>query len=248
VPHHLLDLVDPGEPFHAARWADAARGALAAVHGRGRLPVIVGGTGLYLRALTRGLFEAPPSDPAIRARHEAEAQAIGVPALHARLAAVDPEAAATILPGDLLRISRALEVFEQTGVPISVLRRQARPPEPLALFTVVLDPPLAELRGRIAGRVATMMAAGFLDEVRWLRAAGFGQTRALDAIGYRQVGQHLDGVLALDEAVLAIERVTVAYARRQRTWFRKEDAAVRTSIPPDPEQLSALIARWAGLG
>jgi tRNA dimethylallyltransferase len=247
VPHHLLDLVDPGEPFHAARWADAARAVLPAIRGRRRLPIIVGGTGLYFRALTRGLFEAPPSDPAIRARHEAEAQALGVPALHRRLAAVDPEAAAAILPGDLLRISRALEVFEQTGAPISALRRQAPPPEPLALFTVVLDPPLGELRGQIARRVEAMMAAGFLDEVRRLRAAGFGQTRALEAIGYRQLGQHLDGALSLEEARLAIERVTVGYARRQRTWFRKEDAALRVSLPPDAGTLSDLIARWAGL-
>jgi tRNA dimethylallyltransferase len=227
VPHHLLDLVDPGEPFHAARWAELARQVIGAVSGRGRLPVIVGGTGLYFRALVRGLFEAPPPDPVRRARHEQEARALGVPALHARLAAVDPEAAARILPNDLLRISRALEIHEQTGVPLSVLHRQAPAPAPLALYTVLLDPPLAALRPAIADRVDAMMAAGFLDEVQALRAAGHGATRALAGLGYRQLGQHLDGALGLAEAVEQIKRVTVGYARRQRTWFRKEHADMR---------------------
>jgi tRNA dimethylallyltransferase len=244
-PHHLLDLVSPGEPFHAAAWAARAHAAIAEVTGRGRLPIIVGGTGLYFRALTRGLFEAPPSDPEIRARHQAEAATGGVEALHRRLQAVDPEAAATILPGDLLRISRALEVYEQTGVPITDLRRRGTPPPPLRLFAVVFELPTPALRGRITARVEAMMAAGFLDEVRALRAAGFGGTRALQALGYRQLGAHLDGALSLEAAVAEIERTTFAYARRQRTWFRKEPATLRAEGPPDVAGLAGAIAAWA---
>jgi len=244
-PHHLLDLVSPGEPFHAAAWATAARVAIAAVSARGRMPIIVGGTGLYFRALTRGLFEAPPSDPALRARHQAEAAAGGVESLYRRLVAVDPTAAAVILPGDLLRISRALEVYEQTGTTITELRRQGPTPPRLRLYTVILDPPTPVLRPRIEARVEAMMAAGFLDEVRTLRAAGFGGARALQALGYRQLGAHLDGALSLEQAVVETRQTTFAYARRQRTWFRKETATLRSEAPPEAAPLGDAIARWA---
>jgi tRNA dimethylallyltransferase len=245
-PHHLCDLVNPGEPFHAAAWAEAARAAIAGVTARGRLPIIVGGTGLYYRALTRGLFEAPPSDPEIRARHQAEATAAGVEGLYRRLQGIDPQAAATILPGDLLRISRALEVYEQTGVPISELRRRATAVPPLRLYGVIFDMPTPELRARIEARVEAMMAAGFLEEVRGLRAVGFGQTRALQALGYRELGLCLDGALTLEAAVAETKRTTVAYARRQRTWFRKEQATLRAESAPDPAAVADAVARWAG--
>jgi tRNA dimethylallyltransferase len=242
--HHLLDLVSPGEPFDAASWAACARAAIAEVTGRGRLPVIVGGTGLYFRALTRGLFDAPPSDPAIRTRHQAEAAAEGVPALHRRLALIDPEAAAHILPGDLLRVSRALEIHQQTGQTITERRRHGPLPPPLAVYTVVLDPARPRLRARVEQRVAAMMTAGFLDEVRALRSAGFGPARALQAIGYRQLGDHLDGRRSLADAVADIGRATVAYARRQRTWFRKEAAALRLPDDPVPAEVATRVADW----
>jgi tRNA dimethylallyltransferase len=243
-PHHLLDLVTPAEPFHAAAWAERARVVLAEVAERGALPIIVGGTGLYFRALTRGLFEAPPSDPEIRARHRAEAERLGVAALHRRLAEVDPEAAARILAGDLLRISRALEVHEQTGQTITERQRQVSPPPALRLYTVVLDPPPARLRERVEARVAAMMDAGFLDEVRALRAAGYGATRALQAIGYRQLGEHLDGGRPLADAIGEITRATVAYGRRQRTWFRREPVTLRAPEPPEPDALAAAVSAW----
>ncbi len=246
--HHLLDLVDPGEPFSAASWAARARVALAEVTGRGRLPVIVGGTGLYFRALTAGLFEAPPADPAIRARHQVEAAAIGVPALYARLAGIDPTAAAGILPNDLLRTSRALEVFEQTGVPISELRRRAEPPPPLRLFTIVLEPALDDLRAAIGRRVDAMMAAGFLDEVRALRARGFASTRALAGLGYLPLSRHLDGAVSLAAAVEETRRTTAAYARRQRTWFRRETAALRATSVHAVAALAEIIAQWRAGG
>ena len=238
-PHHLLDLVDPGEPFHAAVWATRAREAIDDIHTRGRLPIIVGGTGLYFRALRAGLFDAPPPDPAIRARHQAEAAAVGIFALHRRLQEIDPDAAANILPGDLLRTSRALEVYEQTGVPITELRQRAATPLlPWRLFVVILDYPLDKLRPLIHSRVERMMAAGFLAEVEALRKAGFGQTRALASLGYKQLGQHLEGVLTLPDAVAQTKSTTAAYARRQRTWFRREQADLRAAEPPDPDTLA----------
>jgi tRNA dimethylallyltransferase len=242
IPHHLLDLVDPGDPFHAARWAELAQSAITAIAARGHLPIVVGGTGLYLRALVKGLFQAPPSDPGIRARHLAEAAALGVPALHDRLAAVDALLAARILRQDLVRISRGLEVFEQTGVPLSELQRRAQPAAPGRRFTVLLDPPMLALRPSIEARVDSMMSAGFLDEVRGLHQGGFGATRALAAIGYRQLREHLAGELDLAEAVAAIKRATVAYARRQRTWFRKEQRDVVLTEAPRVADLAASIA------
>ena len=243
VPHHLLDVVAPDASFHAAMWADTARTAIEDIRARGRLPVIVGGTGLYFRALVRGLFSAPPSDPSIRARHEVEARAGGTPALHTRLAAIDPPAAARILPNDLLRISRALEVFEQTGVPLTELQRTAMPPVPLRLFTIILEPELPQLRTAIDRRVDAMMTAGFLAEVEGLRAAGYGPTRALAGLGYRQLGLLLDGALDRSSAVAETKRVTSAYARRQRTWFRKESADLRGAGPLPWDGLADSIAQ-----
>jgi tRNA dimethylallyltransferase len=251
-PHHLLDLVDPDQPFHAAAWAERARLAIAEVTARGRLPIVVGGTGLYFRALTAGLFDAPPSDPMLRARHRAEAAASGVEALHQRLREIDPAAAAGILPGDLVRISRALEVWEQTGVPISELRRRAAAPAPLRVYRVLVDPEMAVLRGRIEARVDEMMAAGFLAEVQRLVAAGFGAARAVrGGLGYRQLLGHLEGAHGLPEAVAETKRATIAYARRQRTWFRgKERPTLRVPVgdlaAAQGDEVAQAIAAWRG--
>jgi tRNA dimethylallyltransferase len=243
-PHHLLDLVRPDEPFHAARWAALAAPAIAGIAARGRLPIVVGGTGLYYRALTVGLFDAPPPDESIRARHRAlAAEGGGVEALHGQLAALDPATAAAIAPRDLVRISRALELYEQTGDTVSALKERQRRPPPWRPYAIVLDPPLDELRRRIAARVAGMMAAGFLDEVRALRAAGYGASaRPMQALGYRQLGEHLDGTCTLDEAVGATIAATAVYARRQRTWFRKEAAAARLPAEPAVAELVTAIA------
>ena len=243
VPHHALDLVRPNETFQAARWAAVARVAIHDIAARGRLPIVVGGTGLYYRALVAGLFDAPAADPAIRERHRARAEREGVEALHAELAAVDPETAAALKPRDLVRISRALEVYEQTGVAISVLRRRAAPPRDLAPAVLLLDPPLPELRTRIAARVEAMIAAGFLDEVRALRAAGYGPAlKPLQALGYQQLGAVLDGALSLEQAAAETIQATFAYARRQRTWFRKEATARRFPAPPTPEAALEALA------
>jgi len=234
VPHHALDLCHPDESFHAARWAALARAAIKSIAARGRLPIVVGGTGLYYRALTAGLFEAPPPDATLRARHRELCEGEGIEALRARLVAVDPEAAAAIGPRDFVRISRALEVYEQTGVAITTLRRQAAPPGDLRPTVLLLDPSLAESRARITARVEAMLAAGFLDEVRALHAAGYGPAcRPLQALGYKQLGAVLDGTMSLADATAETVRATFAYARRQRTWFKKEAAAARFDAPPE---------------
>lgn len=245
VPHHLLDVVEPGEPFSAAAWAARAAAALDAIAGRRALPIVVGGTGLYFRALAGGLFDAPPADATIRARHRQEAARLGVPALHARLAEIDPAAAAKIRPQDLMRVSRALEVFEQTGVPISELRRRTSPARRLRFLIFVLDPPLAELRARVDARVDQMMRDGFLDEVRALRRRAPGGARSLGALGYRELGAHLDDATDLSAAVVAMKRATVAYARRQRTWFRSE-AGARRIWPVDPAAVLDAVRAWLG--
>jgi tRNA dimethylallyltransferase len=242
IPHHLLDLVHPDETFHAARWAALARVAIRNIRARGRVPIVVGGTGLYFRALTTGFFEAPPADAAIRARHKEEAASLGVEALHARLAGIDADAAAAIGVRDLVRISRALEIYEQTGVPITALRRAAVPAEAPAAHVIILDPPQAALRARIEARAARMLEGGFQDEVRALRAAGYGTAeKPLPALGYAQVGALLDGACALAEAQAAIVAATASYARRQRTWFRKEAAAARLPAAPAAETLEAAL-------
>jgi tRNA dimethylallyltransferase len=243
IAHHVLDVVRPDEAFHAARWAALARAAITDVAARGRLPIVVGGTGLYFRALTTGFFEAPPPDPMIRARHRDEAAALGVEALHARLAGVDAAAASAIGPRDLMRISRALEIYEQTGVPITSLRREAASPADLEPRALVLEPPLEELRRRIEERARRMFASGFEDEVRALRAAGYGPAlRPLQALGYAQVGALLDGACTRAEALAATIAATVAYARRQRTWFRKEASAARFEAAPPVTDLAGTLA------
>lgn len=242
--HHLLDVVSPAEHFHAEAWAERARQLITELEQRERLPIIVGGTGLYYRALVRGFFKAPRPDPEIRSRHQREAEAQGVKTLYQRLQSIDPDAAAKILPGDLFRISRALEVFEQTGVRMSDLRRMQPSPPPLRSFSVLLDFPMATLRERIKQRVDAMVAAGFLDEVRGLRAAGFAGTRAMQGLGYKQLGQYLDGTLSFEAAIESTKSATVAYARRQRTWFRSESISFCTQQLPDADALARLISGW----
>ncbi|MBI5478037.1 MAG: tRNA (adenosine(37)-N6)-dimethylallyltransferase MiaA [Deltaproteobacteria bacterium] len=242
VPHHLLDVADPDEDFSAARFAELADVAAADVASRGRVVVACGGTGLYLRAWLRGLFPAPRSDPAIRARHREE----GAAAVRARLQDVDPAAAAAILPGDLKRLSRALEVFEQTGVPITELRRRAARGLRYPVRLVGLSPPRPLLHERVDARFDAMMAAGLVDEVRGLISRHGPDIRPLGALGYAQLRAHLQGLLPLDEAVRQAKRDTRRYARRQLTWFRAEPD-VAWHEDPDALDLEPL-RRFCGRG
>jgi tRNA dimethylallyltransferase len=224
APHHLVDVADPLDAFDAQRFTALADVAIAAVRARGRVPIVCGGTFLWVRALLLGLFDAPPADPAIRARHAALAEAEGRAALHARLAAVDAASAARLAPNDLVRVSRSLEVFELTGKPQSAWFaehgfRERRYPARLIGAARDRD----ELDLRIEARTAAWLAAGWVDEVRGLVEKGYGQARALGSVGYRQVQEHLEGALPKAELGPAIVRATRVFVRRQRTWLRDED-------------------------
>jgi len=249
-PHHLLDVADPSTQFDAAAWARVARQVISEIIARGALPVIVGGTGLYFRALRQGIFDAPRPDLEIRRRHRESADQMGLPALHAELARVDPESAARVSPTDLVRISRALEIYEQTGTAMSVLWKLSRPADPIDTLTVLMDPPLDVLRLRIAERTAAMLAAGLVEEVTALRQVVPADARCLQSIGYREVGQMLDGVLPLEALETEISRNTVAFARRQRTWFRKErvdrrlESADTDRNPKEIEEIAGAIQHW----
>ena len=222
VPHHLFDVVDPDQSYDAARYAAAARSAIAEITGRGRRVVVVGGTGLYLRALRFGLFAGPPADPALRARLTAEDEAVPG-SLHARLAQLDPDSAVRLHPNDRLRVIRALEVLEGTGRPLSAWHGAHRfAGDELPMRVVGLQVARADLYARLDARCAAMLDAGLLDEVRGL-VARYDPTRpALQSIGYRQVAAHLRGECDLPAALEAMRRATRQFAKRQTTWFRAE--------------------------
>jgi tRNA dimethylallyltransferase len=220
APHHLIDALDPLDPIDAARFADLARAAIDDVKRRGKRPIVCGGTFLWVKALLFGLADAPPASEPLRARHRARAEAEGRGALHAALAAVDPVIAARLHPNDLVRVSRALEVFELTGEPMSSWqRRHGFATERLRarLVAVAVEP--EELTRRIAARVDAWLAAGWIDEVRALLAGGYGEARAMGSVGYREVRRHLGGEIARDELAMLIVRSTRIFARRQRTWL-----------------------------
>jgi tRNA dimethylallyltransferase len=223
VPHHLLDVIEPSERYHAARFRREAMVCIDAIRGRGRLPVVVGGTGLYIRALLRGLDPAPPADPALRSRLEAMAVNSGVPALHARLATLDREAAARLHPNDRVRIIRAIEKHELG----------AGGPEPGGSWTSAVPPwrvllvGLSQERGalnrRLAERAHGMLSGGMMVEVGRLLEAGYEETApGMAGIGYRQFLDVLRGRLTEAQALALMVRDTRRYAKRQMTWFTRE--------------------------
>jgi len=223
VPHHLIDIVDPDEDFSAADYARHARAALEDVSGRGRLPFVVGGTGLYLRALIEGLFPGPSRNDRLRARLDAMATRFGVQRLHRLLQRVDGAAAQRVQVRDQLRIVRALEVFFLTGRSLS--EQQGRGGQALEGFEVRLvglAPARADLRRRVELRAAGMLAEGLIDETRALIRQGLAGRRPLRAIGYRQAVAVIEGRLSPAEAQAAIVRDTMRYAKRQMTWFRHQ--------------------------
>ena len=224
VPHHLIDILDPAQPYSAGQFVRDAVATIDAIQARGRIPLLTGGTMLYFHALLHGLAELPEADPDLRRELDERAAREGTAALHAELARVDPQAAARIHPNDPQRIQRALEVFQLTGQPISELQASQR--VPLAdrnVVEVVLSPARrAVLHQRIEARFHAMMAAGFLEEVRDLRARGDldAQTPSMRAVGYRQLWAHLDGAYGLEEAVRRGIVATRRLAKRQLTWLR----------------------------
>ena len=246
VKHHLVDVADPAEAFSAASYARLARVALGEIAARGRLAIVAGGTGLYLRALLRGLFEGPSRDEALRGRLELLAVRFGDARLHRLLARVDPEAAARIRPRDRVRVVRALEVYRVTGRPISEQQRQGA--EPLQGFrgiVVGLDPDRATLRRAVETRTREMLARGLVEEVRGLLGRGYGpDLRPLRAIGYRQAVAVVRGEMTVAEAESAIVTETMRFAKRQRTWFRHQQSDAEWFSHAD--EAYAAVLRWLG--
>lgn len=225
VPHHLLDVVDPDEDYNVARYKEEATKAIEAILARGKLPFLVGGSGLYLAAVM-GELDLPivGPDAQLRASLEREAEQGGGELLHQRLAVVDPEAAVRLHPHDLHRVIRALEVHHLTGLPLSAFsRKEGGPREPRFRFLRIgLTAPREVLYQRIDRRVEQMMKQGLSEEVKGLLARGYHLgLKSMDSLGYRELGAHLDGRITLDEAVETFKRNTRRFAKRQLTWFRR---------------------------
>lgn len=225
-PHHLVDILDPAEAYSAGQFVRDALRAIHDIHARGRLPLLVGGTMLYFRALRRGLAELPEADAAVRAQIDAQAAQRGWPALHAELERIDPTAAARIQPNDGQRIQRALEVFRLSGRTLSELHAATAPPAPSLSFHAFAWAPSdrERLYESIAARFAAMMRAGFLEEVRRLHQRGDLHPRlpAVRSVGYRQLWAYLDGEVSLDTAIANAVIATRHLARRQLIWLRAD--------------------------
>ncbi len=224
APHHLVGALDPLDPIDAVVWGHMAEAAIAEVRRRGRVPIVCGGTFLWVKALLFGLAEAPAASPETRARHHAIALSQGRAALHARLREVDEETAARLHPNDFVRVSRALEVHELSGKPMSAWQREhgfAHAKHRARLVAIACEP--AVLTDRITARVRTWLAGGWADEVKGLVDRGFGDARAMASVGYAQVRAELAGEIAASDLETAIVRGTRVFARRQRTWLNHVD-------------------------
>ncbi len=249
-PHALIDVVDPTETYSAANFRHDALHQIDKIRAAGRVPLLVGGTMMYVKALLEGLSALPPANPEVRAQLEEQAKSEGWPQMHARLAAVDPTTAARLAPNDSQRIQRALEVFALTGQPLSTLqRREADPIAPFVRRGIALLPSdRSLLHARIAERFDAMLVEGFVDEVRHLRAR-FDlnpDMPSMRCVGYRQVWQYLDG--EIDAAQMRDQGIaaTRQLAKRQLTWLRAMPAFEPLDcFDPNLEQrAAALIARW----
>lgn len=234
VPHHMLDLADPADDFSVADYLTAVQPVVAGILDRGRVPLFVGGTGLYLRSLLRGVFEGPEADWAFRRQLESELASSVSDSLHRRLAKIDPPSAARLHPADTRRIIRAIEIHHLTGRPAS--EQQNEMPLPLELRppnVLWLDRSRAELHERIDRRVDAMVSTGLAEEVRRLRErpAGIGRT-ARQALGYKELLDWLDGVCTEAEAIANVKARTRQFAKRQVTWFRNLEECRPVSVRP----------------
>jgi len=226
VRHHLIDVVDPDDTFTLAQYQELAYSAIDEVLSRNRIPLLVGGTGLYVRSVLEGLgIPRVPPDRGLRAQLEAEAEAQGPEVLHRRLRELDPEAAERIDARNVRRVIRALEVCIRTGKPISRLQVKSLPP--YRILRVGLTLPRDQLYKRIDERVDRMIKSGLLDEVRSLIERGYGlDLPSMSGLGYRQMGMYLRGEVSLDEAVALVKRHTRRLVRRQANWFRSDDSRI----------------------
>ena len=224
APHHLLSEIDPLDPIDAAAWANLASIRIGEIRARGRVPIVCGGTFLWIKALVFGLAAAPAASAPARERHRAIAEHEGRAALHGRLRLVDPTSAARLHPNDFVRVSRALEVYEMSGKPMSAWQTEhafASARHPARLVGVAVTPPV--LTERIRARAVAWIERGWIEEVEGLLAQGYGSARAMGSVGYAQIRAMLHGGLARSELEIAIVRATRIFARRQRTWLNHAD-------------------------
>ncbi len=228
IPHQLIDLVQPNVPFNAGRYRHHAVSVIERLHADRALPLIVGGTGLYIRTLLQGLCEAPPCDPALRAKLTEEAQELGPNRFYAQLVAVDPITASKLHPRDTSKVIRALEVQRLSGRPISEFQRQHGFAErPFAALLIGLDREREDLYRRIENRIDWQLTHGLVEETQRLLAQGYRrEDAAMKGLGYRQIAAHLAGECDRTEMVRRFKRDTRRYAKRQMTWFRKEPGIV----------------------
>ncbi|RDV84769.1 tRNA (adenosine(37)-N6)-dimethylallyltransferase MiaA [Ammonifex thiophilus] len=221
VPHHLIDVVEPHEHFSVGAFQALARKLIEEIHSRGRLPLLVGGTALYIRAVIDGYTFPVKADKELRQRLLKEAQEKGTAHLHAQLQAIDPRAAGKIHPHDRKRIVRALEIYYQTGKPPSEVMKKEPPPYDVLMFGLNL--PREELYRRIEQRVDAMLAAGLVEEVRRLLEQGVPpQATSMQGLGYKEIAAYLRGEISFEQAVYLIKRNTRRFAKRQLTWFRHD--------------------------
>jgi tRNA dimethylallyltransferase len=244
VPHHLVDVADPPEPYDAARYSQEGRSVLAALQGRGVMPLVAGGTGLYIRALLSGLFTDGSPDPRIRGLLRQELSDRGLPHLYERLQRLDPASAGRLHPHDTYRILRALEVMEATGEPLSALLQAHQFRDaPYRTLKLGLIRPREELNQRIEARVEAMLAQGWLEEVEGLLSRYPPDLKPFQALGYRHLIAFLQGRWGWEEAIDLLKRDTRRYAKRQLTWFRG-DPEVRWYAPDEIPEMLALLREW----
>ena len=246
IPHHMIDLVDPDEYYSLAQYLAGAAAVIAAVHTRGRLPILAGGTPQYITALIEGWqIPAVAPDPALRAGLEARAAVEGPAALHAELARLDPPAAARILPGNARRLVRALEVVYTTGASFAAQQQRRQPPYRLGLIALTAD--RAELHRRADARIDYQVTHGLIEETRGLHEQGYGwDLPSMSGLGYRQMGYYLRGEMPLAAAVQRLKYDTHRFVRHQYTWFRRDPRWiwVDTTAGPAAAPLIAAVAHW----
>ncbi len=247
VRHHLLDIRDPDQDFSAGDFVKEARACIGQIVSRGRLPVVVGGTGLYIRALLRGIADLPPSDPTLRGELRSEEERLGPGTLFQRLTRVDPDSAAATDSQNLPRIVRALEVFELTGRRLSETQRlHGFGERPYRFLLLCLAPERSLLYERIDTRVESMIKEGLLEEVTRLSQMGYTRNiKSLQSIGYRHAGMILAGEVEMLEGISLMKRDTRHFAKRQFTWFRSEPEVVWCD-PHDLDGVRSMVAKFVG--
>lgn len=245
VSHHLIDVVEPDEPFDAVQYSTLARETVLDLDNRGKIPFIVGGTGLYIKALLHGLYPSQPVDPQIRERLKAEADEHGCEILHARLQQIDPETATRLHPNDTYRILRALETVESTGMSISQHHREhGFSDAPFESLKIGLQMDRQQLYDRINRRVDLMLENGLLDEVKGLLDRGYtASLKSMQSIGYHHMTDYIEKRLEWDEAVRTLKRDTRRFAKRQLTWFRA-DPDIIWKEPGQLDEMSATTGKF----